>query len=135
MQVKELQLDDWVYGIDGAGGKHPSVISAVDIYPTNKTPRIVTLGGYGYQQEQLEPIPLTQAILAANFGMKNNTGLYGISDDYYDFDIYEINDGTYLARYHNCEMSSIPDEQVLVCYVHQLQHFMRHCLIEEDIRL
>ena len=135
MQVKELQLGDWVYGIDGAGGKHPSVISAVDIYPTNKTPRIVTLGGYGYQQEYLEPIPLTQAILAANFGKVNNTGLYGISDDYYDFDIYEINDGTYLARYHNCEMTNIPDEQVLVRYVHQLQHFMRHCLIEEGIRL
>lgn len=133
MNVKELTLDDWVYGIDG-GRKNPCVISAVDMYPMNKTPRIVTVGGYGYQQEHLEPIPLTTAILAKNFCKKNNTGLYGISDDYYDFDIYEINDGTFLARYHNCEIN-LPDEQVMVCYVHQLQHFIRHCAIEENIRL
>lgn len=132
MKVKELQLDDWVYGIDG-GVKHPRVISAVDIYPTNKTPRIVTLGGYGYQQEHLEPIPLTAEILEQN-GFKKKGHRYGIYDDYFDFEMYEYNDGTWIVTYHCCGMS-LPDEQLLVCYVHQLQHFMRHCAIEKGLRL
>ena len=132
MQVKELQLDDWVYGIDG-GAKHPSVISAVDVYPRNRTPRIVTVGGYGYQQEHLEPIPLTAEILEQN-GFKKKGHRYGIYEDYFDFEMYEYNDGTWLVSYHCCEMS-LPDEQLLICYVHQLQHFMRHCAIEKELKL
>ncbi len=132
MKVKELQLDDWVYGI-GGGVKRTCVISAVDIYPTNKTPRIVTLGGYGYQQEHLEPIPLTAEILEQN-GFKKKGHRYGIYDDYFDFEMYEYNDGTWIVTYHCCEMQ-LPDEQLLVCYVHQLQHFMRHCAIEKELRL
>lgn len=132
MKVKELQLDDWVYGIDG-GVKRPRIIAAVDIYPTNKTPRIVTIGGYGYQQEHLEPIPLTVEILEQN-GFKKKGHRYGIYDDYFDFEMYEYNDGTWIVTYHCCEMP-LPDEQLLVCYVHQLQHFMRHCAIEKELRL
>ena len=132
MKAKELQLDDWVYGIDG-GVKRPRIIAAVDIYPTNKTPRIVTLGGYGYQQEHLEPIPLTAETLEQN-GFKKKGHRYGIYDDYFDFEMYEYNDGTWIVTYHCCEMS-LPDEQLLVCYVHQLQHFMRHCAIEKELRL
>lgn len=126
MKAKDLMIGDWVYNTHNRKAEQVAEIgSGLVMLDYNDL----------CEYDEIEPIPLTQAALAANFGKKNNTGLYGISDDYYDFDIYEINDGTYLARYHNCEMSSIPDEQVLVCYVHQLQHFMRHCLIEEDIRL
>ena len=132
MQVKELQLDDWVYGIDG-GAKHPSVISAVDVYPRNRTPRIVTVGGYGYQQEHLEPIPVTAEILEQN-GFKKKGHRYGIYEDYFDFEMYEYNDCTWLVSYHCCEMS-LPDEQLLICYVHQLQHFMRHCAIDKVLKL
>ena len=81
----------------------------------------------------LEPIPLTPEILEKNEFQKKDHR-YGIYDDYFDFEIYEYNDGTWLVSCHCCEMS-LPDEQLLICYVHQLQHFMRHCGIEKEIVL
>jgi hypothetical protein len=135
MKVKELTLDDLVYGLypNGQRYPHPFRIAAVDIYPTNKSPRIVTVGGYGFQEEHLEPIPLTAEILEQN-GFKKKGNRYGIYDDYFDFEMHEYNDGTWLVSYHCCEMS-LPDEQLLICYIHQLQHFMRHCGIEKEIEL
>ena len=76
------------------------------------------------------PIPLTDEILEANFEKKGAN--FGIFDDYFDFELHEYNDGTWLATYHCCEMS-LPDEQVMLFHVHQLQHFMRHCGIEKEI--
>jgi len=87
----------------------------------------------GVWLDYLEPIPLTAEILEQN-GFKKKGHRYGIYDDYFDFEIYEYNDGTWIVTYHCCEMS-LPDEQLLVCYVHQLQHFMRHCAIEKELRL
>ena len=78
-----------------------------------------------------QPIPLTVEILLTN-GFEKKGHRYGIYDDYFDFEMYEYNDGTWLVSYHCCEMS-LPDEQVLIFHVHQLQHFMRHCGIEKEI--
>ena len=78
-----------------------------------------------------QPIPLTVEILKSN-GFERKGHRYGIYDDYFDFELHEYNDGTWLATYHCCEMS-LPDEQVLIFHVHQLQHFMRHCGIEKEI--
>ena len=83
---------------------------------------------YNYYMEGLQGIPLTAEILEANFEKKGAN--FGIFDDYFDFELHEYNDGTWLVTYHCCEMS-LPDEQVLIFHVHQLQHFMRHCGIEK----
>ena len=131
MKANELMLGDWIYGIDGAGGKHPARINAVDIYPLNRTPRVVTSGGYGYQQEHLEPIPLTIEILEKNFEKKV---FFGIFDDYFDLTIYEYSDSLYIADYHCCEMT-LPDQRVTVCFVHELQHFLTHCGIKKEIEI
>ena len=80
-----------------------------------------------------QPIPLTVEILESN-GFEKKGHRYGIYDDYFDFEMYEYNDGTWLVSYHCCEMS-LPDEQVLIFHVHQLQHFMRHCGIDKVLKL
>ena len=85
---------------------------------------------YNYYMEGLQGIPLTAEILEANFEKKGAN--FGIFDDYFDFELHEYNDGTWLVTYHCCEMS-LPDEQVLIFHVHQLQHFMHHCGIEKEI--
>ena len=78
-----------------------------------------------------EPIPLTPEILEKNFEKKT---FYGIYDDYFDFDIREYSDGLYIVTYHSCEFN-IPDQTIHLSWVHELQHFMRHCGIEHEITL
>ena len=80
----------------------------------------------------LEPIPLTPEILEKN-GFEKKT-FYGIYDDYFDLDIREYSDGLYIVTYHSCEFN-IPDQTIHLSWVHELQHFMRHCGIEHDIKL
>ena len=58
---------------------------------------------------------------------------FGLYDDNYDLTIREYCDGMYVVNYHSCDMA-IPDEQVVVSYVHQLQHFLRHCGIDKEIK-
>ena len=82
-----------------------------------------------YILDFIEGIPLTVEILRSN-GFEKKGHRYGIYDDYFDFELHEYNDGTWLVTYHCCEMS-LPDEQVLIFHVHQLQHFMRHCAIDK----
>ena len=86
-----------------------------------------------YILDFIEGIPLTVEILESN-GFEKKGHRYGIYDDYFDFEMYEYNDGTWLVSYHCCEMS-LPDEQVLIFHVHQLQHFMRHCAIDKVLKL
>ncbi len=68
MKANELMLGDWVYGLYPNGDRYhrPFRISAVDTYPNNRSPRIVTEGGYGFQEEYLAPIPLTSEVLKKN---------------------------------------------------------------------
>ena len=131
MKAKELTLDDLVYGLypNGKRYPHPFRIAAVDIYPTNKSPRIVTVGGYGFQEEHLAPIPLTDDILKAN-----------------DFEYFHKNFAA-LDRESpfQLEMVEWPNEEgiglwmlgdlIKIRYVHELQHALRLCGIEKDIEL
>lgn len=79
-----------------------------------------------------QPIPLTAEILEKNFEKKT---LYGIFDDYFDFEIREFNDSMYIVNYHCCEMP-IPDTQISnICFVHELQHALRLCGVEKEIIL
>lgn len=83
-------------------------------------------------EDCFEPIPLTKEILEKNFEKKT---LYGIFDDYFDFEIREYNDSMYIINYHSCEMP-IPDTQISdICFVHELQHALKFCGIEKEIEL
>lgn len=81
--------------------------------------------------DYLDPIPLTAEILEKNFNKKT---FYGIFDDYFDFDIREYSDGIYIVTYHCCEMN-LPDQCIILSFVHELQHFLNHCGILKEIVL
>ena len=123
MKANELMIGDWV--------KISSQFA--QIYDVgHNTIGVQFSDGYDvFEPKSIEPITLTVEILKSN-GFERKGHRYGIYDDYFDFELHEYNDGTWLATYHCCEMS-LPDEQVLIFHVHQLQHFMRHCGIEKEI--
>ena len=129
MKAEDLMIGDWVFGIYPNGKYTPPVcIAAVDIYPTNKSPRIVAYGGYGYQQEHLAPIPLTDEILKKN-----------------GFQYYHKNFAS-LSYEHPFKLAMVewPDENGLnglwrlediinIRYVHELQHALKLCGIDKQI--
>lgn len=131
MKAKELMLDDLVYGLypNGKQYPHPFRIAAVDIYPTNKSPRIVTVGGYGFQEEHLAPIPLTDEILKAN-GFEYFHKNFAALDRESTFQL---------------EMVEWPNEECIglwmlgnlikIRYVHELQHAFKLCGIKKEIEL
>ena len=129
-------------------------ITFKDSIETDKTPlpvKVICIGyvGRGIENEALVEIngdetcdiieiddecvgiPITKEILEKNFEKKT---FYGIYDDYFDLDIREYSDGLYIVTYHSCEFN-IPDQTIHVSWVHELQHFMRHCSIDKTIEL
>lgn len=85
-----------------------------------------------YHETQVEPIPLTPEILEKNFGSALN-GCYFEGDEFYELMIHEVNDGTWIIKHDNIEFSNIPRQQVMVSYVHELQHALRLCGIKKEI--
>ena len=124
MKANDLMIGDWVYNTHN---KQPEQVCEIREH--------MVMLDYNdlYDYDEIEPIPMSAEILEQN-GLEKKDHRYGIYDDNFDFEIYEYNDGTWLVSYHCCEMS-LPDEQMLICYVHQLQHFVRHCGIEKEIEL
>lgn len=143
MKAQDLMIGDWVYGIDGKGGKHPCRINTIDIYPQNRTPRVVTSGGYGYQQENLEPIPLTREILEKNGFEKLDFSHYHIQDRKLVLDADGSWHGSLSWHWVVTEMDANEKGQIYVLdyyvatinFVHELQHALRLCGIEKEIEL
>ena len=138
MDAKDLMIGDWVYAIDDNGEKHPCRVNDLKYDYINKLDDFcVDFYGTEYNPEwpdvafNVEPIPLTPEILEKNFEKKT---FYGIYDDYFDLDIREYSDGLYIVTYHSCEFN-IPDQTIHLSWIHELQHFMRHCGIEKEIKL
>lgn len=128
MDVKDLMIGDWVQKREGDHFVNVQVSGIFDNavnYLYRSTKGTITVNG-------IIPIPLTPEILEKNFEKKGHR--YGIYDDYFSFELYEYNDGTWVAIYHCCEMQ-MPDEQLMICFVHQLQHALRLCGIEKEIVL
>ena len=145
IRAEDLMLGDLVYGLYPNGKRYPSpcCISAVDIYPTNKSPRIVTIGGYGFQQEHLEPIPLTAEILEKNFPKKENEADYvkermevGFSVNW--FPLSDLNGVFFIILDMPYKLETARIEHLhkgTFRYVHELQHLLRLCGIEKEIVL
>lgn len=142
MKAKDLMIGDWVYGLYPNGERYaiPFRISAIDIYPLNRSPRIVTMGGYGFQQEHLAPIPLTPEILekngftdceTTNLGREmGNTFWYPGKDNFISNSALMINlmKNSFLIRF---EINTI----YRLRFVHELQHAFRLLGIEKEIEL
>lgn len=86
------------------------------------------------EPERLEPIPLTTEFLEKNFGEARNGG-YFEGDEFYELFIIEVNDGTWIIKRDDVEFSNIPRQQVMVSYVHELQHALKLCGIDKTIVL
>ena len=131
MKAEELMIGDYVQ-MNGS----PYVIEEISkkgwVHMTDPVHNLRVQMSTDYILDFIEGIPLTVEILESN-GFEKKGHRYGIYDDYFDFEMYEYNDGTWLVSYHCCEMS-LPDEQVLIFHVHQLQHFMRHCGIDKVLK-
>lgn len=88
--------------------------------------------------DEIVGIPITAEILEKNgFLYKKLKGIgdneiWRIEDDYYDIDIYEWSDSIWVFRY-DCTEMSLPHTQVVMSYVHELQHAFRLCGIEKEI--
>ena len=127
MEARELMLNDLVMLHDNL---HQNRVCRV----TGLYGVVVEVSGerVSLLESHLQPIPLTPEIIAKNFEKK---ALYGIFDDFFDFTIREYNDGMYILNYHCCEFD-MPDTQVVgICYIHELQHFLRHVGIDKDIEI
>ena len=145
MKATELMIGDlvcyskannWVTKVEAVTNPGQTFISdvyGIKCYRTKDDPLYEKAPIDFFNVDILHPIPLTVEILKSN-GFEKKGHRYGIYDDYFDFEMYEYNDGTWLVSYHCCEMS-LPDEQVLIFHVHQLQHFMRHCAIDKVLNL
>ena len=136
MEAKTLMIGDWISHESSIGEKKGRIMTLhVNRHIDGDDVAEVAYDNGEWQtfrdMAQIKPIPLTKEILEKNFEKKT---FYGIYDDYFDLDIREWSDGIYIVTYHSCEMN-IPDQTVNVCYLHELQHFLRLVGIEKEIEL
>ena len=134
MRNEDLMVGDWFrfrYTIDGK-----EIVKTFRIRRTADDIGYVWGEGFGRMciPERLEPIPLTAEILEKNFGEKIDEMFFD-GDEFYELFIHEINDGTWIIKHDNIEFSNIPRQQVMVGYVHELQHALRLCGIEKEVVL
>ena len=140
MKAQELMLGDWVYGLYPNGERYevPFRISAIDTYPSNRSPRIVTFGGYGFQEEHLEPIPITPEILEKNWFVFLYSSVPGGTPQEQRMrkvDTYKWQ-GIAVNYYHETnDLQMVNFRGVRLNYVHQLQHALRLVGIEKEIVL
>lgn len=122
MNIKELMVGDWVRN---------------DLGETQQVVELREIGAmlyYNdvYSYDEIEPIPLTTEFLEKNFGEARNGG-YFEGDEFYELFIIEVNDGTWIIKLDDVEFSNIPRQQVMVSYVHELQHTLKLCGIDKEI--
>lgn len=121
MKAKDIMIGDWVANEN----------ERLQVYSIGQNSVVFPDKSVAHQ-DFLQPIPLTAEILEKNEFEKKT--FYGIYDDYFDLDIREYSDGLYIVTYHSCEFN-IPDQTIHLSWVHELQHFMRHCGIDKEIVL
>lgn len=151
MDAKELMIGDWVQTkeVRSNGGCLPSFkrqvaqikdcgaeLSFTDRYG-NKCYNTLSY-------DNIEPIPLTRQILKANWcyegvelsiRYKEGEGGYLISENRREngTNVFEL-----VAMYYDEEFSdyySVPNSEIELRYVHELQHALRLCGIEKEIEL
>ena len=132
MKPEDLMIGDWFrfrYTIDGK-----EIVRTFRISRINDELGCVWGEGYGCmcKPERLEPIPLTPEILEKNFGEKIDEMFFD-GDEFFELVIHEINDGAWIIKYDSIESSSIPRQQVMAFYVHELQRALRIFRIDKEI--
>ena len=130
MKANEIMIGDWV--------KFDEDICSVDevrldgaVVLTSMNTDLTSVDGSQVEDEEIEPIPLTEGILEKNGFVKDKTQ-YG--EDFYEFwsedleyCIYLYLYGVYFFLFDNINMQ--------IKYVHELQHILRLCNIDKEIEI
>ena len=127
MKANELMVGDWVRIVDddtdeiyetkvaGISGNLGNIYAPIPEYGET---------AYPFGEDCVEPIPLTSEILEKNLSYEQRNGYISWVKDVYCetcFDIEMLINSTIIEKEFE--------------YVHQLQHALRLCGIEEDIEL
>lgn len=131
-------IGDWVR-VNDPNGPFVSMVYGLSLEPSaiyTKEPDLTV--AYPYDEDCVDPIPLTPEILEKNgFGYVEKDTLMGIThfylgEPYYcenmDLHIGGNKDGFFWMNYLRNDIGSIR-------YVHQLQHALRICGIEKEINV
>jgi len=132
MKVEDLMIGDWYYW-EAEGKKYPMQ---------------VTKDTFKLSDEDIsnfQPIPLTQEILEKNFTM------YDLEYFIPEYPNHDPKSNDYFSIYHHKGVSSIwkteyiedfyaEEETKSVCvtsikYVHDLQHFLKSCVTDNEIKI
>lgn len=116
MKANELMIGDWVLA-QFINGDRYTRISAIAIDCA-----VVSVGEreYEHDYDSIFPVPLTEDILKAN-GFVENKGSWWLRSDLFKLNVFV--EGGYCA--------SAFSEQVFINYVHELQHALRLCGLNE----
>lgn len=135
MNVEELMLGDWVYGYDGEW-KPICVKQIMGFHPS-----IVAVHTYGYQPDQIKPIPITPEILEKNgFLYKNGVwmwleskGKIYISHLANKWSVEVKNELARKDDLGRADLVSFLRDWAENVYVHELQHAIRLAGIDKEI--
>lgn len=127
MKATELMIGDWVYS-----DYHRTHAKVHALTQENLWIDIRIFSEPKMKYEEVKPIPLTEEILKKN-GFKFHSG---------EKNMYGITTSPYYARrglpHIYCDGNPFAiwfEEEVIIRYVHELQHVMRICRTKKDIQL
>lgn len=126
MKANELMVGDWV-NISPSQYRDGFVGRVAEVYSDS----IFTAGGK-YEGENVDevyvyPVKLTADILRENGFVKIGDGYLMTGRPAHSFALRSVSDGLFVAR--------IGDRCVIFAWVHELQHALKLCRIEKEIKL
>ena len=125
MKSTELMIGDWVEVILNSE-KHFARVQTIDGYGDNATSNECVCDAIYYSIDELKPISLTPEILEKN-GFE-----YDHSFHTWIYDEFTINHGYLIEEVYNEHLFVwVADVHVAITYVHELQHILRLCGMNE----
>lgn len=135
MKTKELMIGDWV-SVKSCAKPNFYKISQLDpnmessVYPIHVERHAEGLSYTFLDEDEIEPIPLTEEILKKNEFSNNGMVCYILCITGYNYCEIEINLNNNTLRINRKGFSA---ENIR--FVHELQHVLRLCKIDKEIKL
>lgn len=133
MKETDLMIGDWVTGKKWR--ENPFKLNRINDngkYYYGVTASDAQVGPFFI--EEIEPIPLTPEILEKNCFEEDGEGVYG-DDNSFFIPIYQNGCGIGMWETHIEPTEGIGDFSGKLKYVHELQHALKLCGIEKEIKL
>lgn len=121
MKATELMIGDWVLCPDNMQRQ----VRYLQVRPS-----VIGIGGSSYDKNEIQPIPLTPEILEKNgFRKKSYIEVVGGLDTYY------LGEEIGSFRIHRLQKGYYQFGLAKINFVHQLQHALRLCGIDKEIKV